>query len=349
MTYKEDYVDRFAHKYIESVADHPNGFSLPWDCFPKVEILPIDKANAKSRIICAAAVEHFLIGARLYTMFNKRLIKSPLRTPSVVGLVPPFGGWRALFSRLPTLCENSDASRFDKSVSPKLLKLVYMLREMLSSYNPYETKLHWWYFEHLVRRKSVLSCGRVYLVHGGNGSGQYNTTMDNTLAHIIALAYASYMSGMSYNQFRLFPFFVYGDDYIGGALPSSFWQYFLHLGFIINKTYPQSKMDCDFLSNRFVNVTQGITAIPMHDKALYSVFTSENRKWRLFRNQKAYSLWLSNFFHADRRIYEEILVYLGIPFSYREAVDYWFGRMGGFKIKNVEYDSENVECNSEKS
>lgn len=331
MTYKEDYINKYADRYMDAPRDFPVGFSLPWDCFPKVEILPYAKALEKVREICASPVEHFLVGARLYTTFNKKLVSSPMSTPSVVGLVPPYGGWRILYDLLPNICENSDASRFDKSISPKLLKLVYLLREMLSSFNSYETKLHWWYFEHLVKRRSFLSCGRVYLVHGGNGSGQYNTTFDNTLAHILALAYASYMSGMTYEKFRSFPFFVYGDDYIGGALPESFWRHFSEFGFIINKTPPQSKMSCDFLSNKFVNVTQGITAVPIHDKALYSIYTSESRKWRDFRNQKAYSLWLSNFFHTDRPIYEEVLRHLGVPFSYREAVDYWFGRMGGFK------------------
>lgn len=344
MTYKEDYLSKYAHRYMKAVVDHPTGFSLPWDCFPKVEILPYQKALEKTREICASPVEHFLIGARLYTMFNKKLVAKPLATPSVVGLVPPYGGWRMLYDRLPGLCENSDASRFDKSISPKLLKLVYLLREMLSSYNDHERKLHWWYFEHLVKRRSLLSCGKVYLVHGGNGSGQYNTTFDNTLAHIIALAYASYMSGMSYMQFRRNPCFVYGDDYIGGAQTPLFWEKFLEFGFIINKTPPQSKMLCDFLSTRFTNVVQGITAVPMHDKALYSLFTSESKKWRCFRRQKAYSLWLMNFFHYDRPIFEEALTYLGVSFSYREAVDFWFGRIGGFKTKNefTAEESENI-------
>lgn len=339
MTYKGDYIERYAHRYMKAVKEHPVGFSLPWDCFPKVEILPSEKAKTKTREICASPVEHFLVGARLYTMFNKKLIAQPMSSPSVVGLVPPFGGWHALYNKLPALCENSDASRFDKSISPKLLKLVYLLREMLSSFNLYETKLHWWYFEHLVKRRSFLSCGRVYHVHGGNGSGQYNTTIDNTLAHILALAYASYMSGMSFSQFRKHPFFVYGDDYIGGALSSSFWTFFRQFGFIINKTYPQSKMECDFLSNRFISTVHGITAVPIHDKALYSSFSSESKKWRTFREQKIYSLWLSNFFHKDRRIYEEMLAHLGVPFSYREAVDYWFGRIGGFKNQYVESNS----------
>lgn len=336
MVYKDDYVNKYADRYMDAPKEYPEGFSLPWDCFPKVEILPYEKALKKARIICASPVEHFLVGARLYTMFNKRLVAGPLASPSVVGLVPPYGGWRMLYDKLPGICENSDASRFDKSISPKLLKMVYLVRESLSTFNEYETKLHWWYFEHLVRRRSILSCGKVYLVHGGNGSGQYNTTHDNTIAHILALAYAAYMIGMSYEQFRRFPFFVYGDDYIGGALPGEFWERFLEFGFLINKTPPQSKLSCDFLSNRFVNVTQGITAVPMHDKALYSIYTSESKRWRDFREQKAYSLWLSNFFHPDRAIYEEILTYLGVPFSYKEAVDYWFGRLGGFKNQNVE-------------
>lgn len=316
---------------MDVVTHHPLGYSLPWDCFPKVEILPYEKSLNKVRIICGSPVEHFLIGARLYTQFNKKLVANYLSTPSVVGFVASHGGWYRLYQHLPTLCENSDASRFDKSISPKLLKMVYMLRERLSSYNEYESKVHWWYFEHLVKRRSITSHGLVYRVHGGNGSGQYNTTIDNTLAHIIALAYAAYMSGMTYKQFKAMRSYVYGDDYIGGALPSLFWSKFAEIGFVINRTPTQSKLMCDFLSSKFVQTAYGITAVPIHDKSLYSLYTAESKRWRSYREQKVYSLWLNNFFHPDRSIYEEALDVLKVPYSAREAVDYWFGRLAGFK------------------
>lgn len=329
--YKEDYLQRYGDKLMDSVAQHPAGYSLPWDCFPKVEILPYEKSFDKARIICGAPVEHFLIGARLYTQFNKKLVERYLDTPSVVGLVVSHGGWYELYKRLPYMCENSDASRFDKSISPKLLKLVYMLRERLSSYSTYESKVHWWYFEHLCRRRSILSCGHVYLVHGGNGSGQYNTTIDNTLAHIIALAYASFCSGMTFKQFKQLKVFVYGDDYIGEALPGLFWEKFYEMGFVLNKTHPQNKLSCDFLSSRFIQTPYGITAIPIHDKGLYSLYTADSKRWREYRDQKAYSLWLNHFFHNDRVVYEDALTLIGVPFSSYEAINYWFGRLGGFK------------------
>lgn len=331
MIYKEDFINKFGHSLMDAPDKFSNPGSMPWDCFPKVEVLPYEKALEKSRIICGAPVEHFLIGAMLYTEFNEAMIARPLTAHSAMGFVAPFGGWRELFGRLPDLCENSDATRFDKSVSPKLLKLVYQLRYMLSDYDDYATRLHWWYFRHLVERMSITSHGEVYLVRGGNGSGQYNTTVDNTLAHLLALAYASYRMGYGYRKFAKLRMFVYGDDYIGEALPERFWEYFCEFGFLINKSYPQSKFDCDFLSNRFVDTPYGVTAIPIHDKALFSSYTSEKRDWRTYRAQKLFSLWLSNYFHSDRFIYERMLHAIGVKFSSTMAINYWFGRLDGFK------------------
>lgn len=337
MIYKRDYIDKYGFKLMDVVKEHPHGYSLPWDCFPKVEILPIEKARDKSRIICGAPVEHFLIGARLYTMFNKRMVKTPLFAQSTVGMVVPYNGWSLLYNRLPYMCENSDASRFDKSISPKLLKLVYLVRQQLSSYSDYELLLHWWYFNQLVDRRSILSHGDVYHVTGGNGSGQYNTTIDNTIAHMLAIAYAAYMCGYSYSQYSQLSVYVYGDDYIGEAMNPMFWYYFSQFGFIINKTKPQSKLLCDFLSNKFIHTPYGVTGIPVHDKALYSLYTSESKHWESHRDQKVFSLWLSNFFHPDRDIYEKSLDSIKVPYCYRFAVDYWFGRLEVLKSFDHSY------------
>lgn len=334
MTYKSDYIDKYISDLFDVVDRYPYGYSLPWDCFPKVEILPFRKAEEKSRIICGAPVEHFLIGAMLYTSFNKKLIESPLVAQSMVGFVAPYGGWRMLYKRLGESCENSDASRFDKSISPKLLKMVYMVRESLSCFGDYSRRLHWWYFEHLVCRRSILSCGSVYHVTGGNGSGQYNTTVDNTIAHMLAIAYASYMCGLKFGEYSKLPVFVYGDDYIGDAMPQKFWKYFSEFGFVLNKTKPQDVMKCDFLSNRFVLTPYGITAIPVHDKSLFSLYTSERKNWHSYRPQKLFSLWLVNFFHPDREIYDEALDVAQVPYCYRLAVDYWFGRLEVLKTSN---------------
>lgn len=323
--YKQDYLDHFLNK-LWSFTKYKGGDTM-WDCFPKVEILPYEKALRKARIINGSPPETFFIGACLYSDFNEALNDHSLEAKSALGFVAPYGGWSKLFHSLPDICENSDATKFDASISPKLLRMVYHVRENLSSFSEKDRALHWWYFNEIVFRRSYLSNGSVYNVYGGNGSGQYNTSSDNTIAHLLAIAYACSRIGLKYVQFEALPIFVYGDDYIGGAMPTEFWRAFGELGFMFNKSPPQDKFSCDFLSNKFVYTPWGVTGIPVHDKGLYSSYTSEKKYWREVRANKLYSLWLVYYFHPDRYIYERMLIEAGVPFRRLDAINYWFGWM----------------------
>lgn len=324
--YKQDYLDRRTDKLFDFPKNFSGGDTM-WDCFPKVEVLPYKKAVEKVRIINGSPSETFFIGACLYSSFNEELNKHPLKAKSALGFVAPYRGWGRLAYNLPDICENSDATKFDCSISPKLLRMVYEVRENLSSFTPFQRSLHWWYFNEIVFRRSYLSTGSVYNVYGGNGSGQYNTSSDNTIAHLLAIAYACVRLGYSYSKFESLKIYVYGDDYIGEVMPVEFWKAFSELGFLFNKSPPQDKFSCDFLSHRFVNTPWGVTGIPVHDKALYSSYTSEKKYWKEVRLNKLYSLWLLNFFHPDGHIYEKMLSEIGFSVKRQEAINYWFGWM----------------------
>lgn len=260
--YKEDFVKQHPNFMDNIDFSKIHRYSLMWDCFPKVEILGAEKAAEKTRIICGAPVEHFLVGATLHSSLNSAMTKGGLPSKSAMGIRTGYRGWHDLYHFLPDLCENSDATRFDKSVSPKLLKYVYLIRERLMILTPIERQKFWWYFEHLVHRRSYCSNGSVYNVFGGNGSGQYNTSTDNTIAHLLCLAYAHVCCGHSYKQFAECKQVVYGDDYIGQAMDSKFWFYFVQTGIKIKKTPIMYKDNCDFLSSTFKHTPYGVANCP---------------------------------------------------------------------------------------
>lgn len=329
---KGDWLDSKCSESLEScVEQYPEPYSLMWDCFPKIEILRKDKADRKTRLISAAPIEHYMIGAMLYTTQNEALYSNPLQGKSAVGLCPAYRGWLQLADQLGDVIENSDATGFDQSLSPALLYRLYEVRERLSRFNASERKVHWWYFMHLVHRRCYTSNGKVFDVFGGNGSGQYNTTSDNTLAHLLALAYAAVRSGMGYVEWKQHPQFVYGDDYIGTELPERYWSAFAELGIQLKRPPASGIFGVDFLSHKFISTPWGITGVLKHDKSLLSAYTSESKKWRKFRLHKLYSLWLGHYFHGDGVVYKACLSELGYEVSDVDAISYWFGLVGGFK------------------
>lgn len=316
---------------LTCVEDFSEPYSLMWDCFPKVEILRKEKADRKSRLISAAPIEHYIVGAMLYTTQNEALYSNPLKGKSAVGLCPAYRGWQKLAALLGESVENSDATGFDQSLSPALLYRVYEIRERLSRFTEAEKRLHWWYFMHLIHRRCYTSNGKVFDVYGGNGSGQYNTTSDNTLAHILALGYAAVRSGMSFVEWKESAQFVYGDDYIGTAVPEGYWQAFSELGIRLKRPPPTDIFGVDFLSHKFVMTPWGITGVLSHNKSLLSAYTSESKRWIEFRLHKLYSLWLGHYFHGDGVVYKACLEELGYEVRDIDAISYWFGLVGGFK------------------
>lgn len=329
--YKSDFVERHPNFQDGIDFDDITPFSYMWDCFPKVEILDSSKAKDKTRIICGAPVEHFLVGAMLHSSLNEAMTKGGLASKCAMGIRTGYRGWDELYRFLPDLCENSDATRFDKSISPKLLKYVYMVRERLMVMDGDQRRMFWWYFQNLVFRRSYLSNGSVYDVFGGNGSGQYNTSTDNTIAHILCLAYGHVCIGNTYRDFAMCKQVVYGDDYIGEAQPPDFWKFFCDTGIKIKKTPVMYKDSCDFLSSNFSHTPFGIANCPKTDKGLFSSFTSESKKWLSFRPQKLYSLWLTYYFSEHRKVFEDIMDDLGILYNRFDAYDFHFGWMVDLK------------------
>lgn len=347
--YKRDFLFKNPNFIDDINFDQRDDYSMMWDCFPKVEILDACKAREKTRIICGAPVEHFLVGAMLSSSLNEAMTRGGLASKCAMGIRTGYRGWDELYRFLPELCENSDATRFDKSISPKLLKYVYLCRERLTVFTGNQRNMFWWYFNNLVRRRSHLSHGSVFNVFGGNGSGQYNTSTDNTIAHLLCLAYAHVRMGNKYQDFVECKQVVYGDDYIGQAMPSIFWKYFVETGICIKKTPVMYKDSCDFLSSTFASTPYGIANSPKTDKGLFSVFTCENRKWRSFKQEKLYSLWLNYYFTSYRHVFEEIMEDCGLEFNSFDAYDFHFGWMGGFKehiVKMLPQDKVNITAKS---
>lgn len=306
-----------------------------WDCFPKVEILKTEKAARKTRLISGAPAGLFFLGAELYETTNSAFCRSTIVSKSAVGLNLSGGGMEDLYRWLPDYVDVNDATGYDQSLSPCLLYWVYRVREDMMKLNDNTRALHWAYFRQICRRFCFTSNGNVWYVNGGNGSGQYNTSIDNTIAHMIIIAYAMVQCGYTYGDFVRFRSVLYGDDYIAPVMPKLFWYHYQMMGIRVKFRSPCHKDDSEFLSHKFVKTGYGIVGKLKHNKSLYSCYTSEKKNWREFRREKLYSLWLLHFFHEDREVYEELLKLFSIPYSIMDAIRHWTYRMaGGFKVSS---------------
>lgn len=328
---KKDWYKRYSSHYERwklELGKQP-GYCEVWDCFPKIEILSKERALIKSRLISGTSCEMAFLGGQLFSEQNTAINKRPIHTRSSVGKSPHGGGWNDIAKFIGPFAESSDVSGFDQSISPGLLLSVYRVREYLmkfpkSSEGDLQRSLFWRYFNEVVRSTMHTSHGKVYNVFGGNKSGQFNTCHDNTIAHIIVVFYALIRCGYKYADCISHRFLVFGDDLISAPFPDGFWDYYKECGFRIKQIKVGPIETQEYLSHLFTMTPWGYMPVHKNDKALYSAYTSESKKWKQHRVQKLYSLWLGNFWKPSvRSVLERCLDYHDIPFSDLEAIQYW--------------------------
>lgn len=330
MNKKSDYYTSSLEHYYKFLSNFVNlgTNAFMWDVFPKIEILNKEKSNSKVRVISGQCVEMYLLGAQLYESFNTSFLNCSYFMKSAVGRSLTKGGSSEIVSFLgQNNIQNADCTGFDHSLSSALLWYVYKIREDMSSFNDAQREYHWAYYRQIVSRTCFTSNGDVYNVVGGNPSGQYNTTIDNTIAHIFIIAYSMIRSGYSFKDFVKFRALVYGDDYIGQYMPPSFWQGYRELGIQVRLKTWDTIWQADFLSHNFVNTPYGVVSKLNHNKSLYSSWTSDTHKWRDYRPEKLYSIWLENYFGVDGPVYEALMDKLCIPYNPRDAVEHWTYRL----------------------
>lgn len=304
-----------------------------WDCFPKIEILESEKANRKTRIICGASIEHCLLGSYVSDSLNLALNSKPLLCKSAIGLSLNRGGWNQLANYVGKNVHECDAKQWDSSMHSLWLHGVYRVREALMRLNDEQRQILWFWFSELNFSYLVHSYGSCKYVIGGNKSGSPNTCHDNTIGHIMLVAYCFSCMGKSYGQFVRFRVALFGDDYLSEPIDSEFYKFYQSFGVRISEPITKPLSSASFLSFRFLETPYGYMPFHKNSKMLFSAYNHDSKKWMLYRDQKLFLLAVLNYWHPDGPLYFKILDEYKIPYSIPLIVYYWTGFLvgGGFK------------------
>nr|WKV34143.1 MAG: RNA-dependent RNA polymerase [Riboviria sp.] len=297
-----------------------------WDSFPKFEILDIEKRNKKTRLICGAAPELVFLQDNCMGDLNEMFSQVPLSSKTAIGFNPTLGGWNYL-STLFGDCEIdfSDAKQWDSSMSPSWLLRVYRIRERLGNFSPEEKNVLWFCFSELCNSIVQLSCGDVYFVRGGNKSGSASTCHDNTIGHMLLIAYCFVLLGYNYESFNKHVFCIMGDDLLSQKFPPNFWLCYVTFG--VNLVYRGCKtiFDSEFLSYKFLDTVYGVMPYHKNSKMLFSSFSHDTKNWPSIRYQKIFLLYVLNFWHKDKPVYQYLLDLYEIPYDDIQIIKFWSG------------------------
>lgn len=285
---KKDFLSNFSYKYEQdlelasSIGFHQEPYYV-WDCFPKLEILDIDKRNKKTRLICGAPSELVFLQDNCMGDLNDLMSESPLINKTAIGFNCFLGGWDQLASGLSGEVDFSDAKQWDSSMSPAWLYRVYRIRERLMILNESQRNVLWFVFSELVNSISHLSHGTVAFVKGGNKSGSASTCHDNTIGHLFLIAYCFIVLGYSYKFFNDFFFVVMGDDLIANKFPSGFWEIYVTFGVNVIERSCSDVFQSEFLSHKFVDTPFGVMPYHKNSKMLFSSFNHDSKNWPQIR------------------------------------------------------------------
>lgn len=279
-----------------------------WDVFPKHEILPREKAREKSRIICGAPADLYALATELYYAQNEQMSASTLKFGSGIGLNPFSGGWDEIASYVGNFVDEADCKQWDSRMNSAWLNAIYRIRWNLltpESQTEENWKAHCYFLDNLVDSVFHDSFGRIYFVEGGNKSGSPNTCHDNTIGHLMLIAYCFIRMGKSFNDFISFKKVVFGDDYLAEHIEPSFWDYYREFGVNLPSVKTCHISEASFLSNKFLSTPYGYMPLPNGYKGLVSAYTSDEKNIAYKREERLPTLWLIYFWSFARTVLRE--------------------------------------------
>lgn len=327
---KKEWLDFYSYRYYEDlelakkIGFHEKPYYV-WDCFPKVEILEAEKAKKKTRLICGAPAELVFLQDSACGDLNELIGKFPLKSKTAIGHNYFLSGWDELGKMFDSSVDCSDAKQWDSSMSPAWLHRVYRIRERLTILDRRQRNVLWFCYSELVNSILNLSSGQQFFVQGGNKSGSGSTCHDNSIGHIYLIAYCFVVLGFDYSVFRDFKFVVMGDDLVSDAFPPGFWPIYRSFGVNVVENFANDIYHAEFLSHRFSKTPWGIMPYHKNNKMLFSSFSHDNKKWKEYRYQKLFILYVLNFWHPSSYIFKHILDRYSIEFCDLEILYFWTG------------------------
>lgn len=206
-----------------------------WDTFwtvsQKYEMRSAEKLNQpipNIRTFTGSSTEHVAALNQYCLDFNNKFYYSSHFhfVPSFVGATKYYKGFDYVMKKLQKFKRGfcMDASKFDQSQSPYLLRKNFLMRKRYLKFNSEDdVKRFLNLYEATITSTLVLEDGSVYRTPGGMKSGCGNTIVDNTLT-LCRLLYASFIKLAPSDEFRSFSYFIEnvvmflnGDDSIISA------------------------------------------------------------------------------------------------------------------------------------
>lgn len=317
---------------------------LTWYGFPKHEILPIEKANRKTRLITAAPVELALLGDICLGKIFDSISCTFLDLPHTLGFTPYGGGWNALITRITegkmnNVIQTADIKQFDGHLMVPLLEKVRIFFRRITNCHREDTperhrqaRLIDYLFSELRCSFITLSHGGDFFKEGGNNSGTPGTTYINTIAHEMIQSYNAIQMNYKYWNWSKVKRVLNGDDVMTQRMPDKFWESYNHFGMTVTVNTGRPNQ-VDYLSHLSVWTPLGYVCRPKTDKALYSLMTSDHKHYHAFRSTKCASLYLQNFWGPYKHVFEKCARQTGFHWTDESIIDFWTGVLiggGGF-------------------
>jgi len=182
-----------------------------WRLFAKRELRKVGK---ESRVVCSPPVWFVLAMTSLCASFNQRFYDANLSINHAVGTTMFHGGvgqWLQHLGGEDRIFIESDVKAYDSCIAPWLFDIVRDIRIKCCGHRAALTGA----YNEIVHTAMVLGDGTLLRKHGGNPSGSPNTTVDNTLVHLLVL---HIMNSVLWGGEA--KYLAYGDDVII-SLPKS--------------------------------------------------------------------------------------------------------------------------------
>lgn len=288
----------------------PGRYDTCWDGFPKVEILPFEKASRKSRLITASSAHVFRVAAKLYSHQNEMMSTFPHTFGSSVGMVGNRGDWNRLASKVThdfqSTVDEADAKTWDAHMYEYWLRCIYRIRWNLLD-KRFRTRRNWlrhlYCLNELIFTLLHLPTGEFLRIVGGNKSGQWSTCHDNTIGHLIACAYAWIRSKMGdFNSFVEHARALFGDDKLTAHLPKEYWDAYMEFGIEIPEDGLRTNIhisEAKYLSQGFLYTPYGYMPYPNWTKGVFSAYHCRHKR-DLYDFDRLRTLWLQYFWTPAR-------------------------------------------------
>lgn len=266
----------------------------------KDELRPVGK---DARLFRMASAALFAEGVRLFNHQNEYLCDNLFMHPLFVKFCTPGPDLSTLYSLLREFgpCCDADGSRWDANINLTLVNIVASWRARFLPEQDVKRYYEQVYFG------ATLFGGHLWRLYG-QASGHVNTSTDNSLVNVLAMAYHAWSSRMTVHEFLSeVRFFVCGDDLIWsdrsgrfGPLDVAGSYGRLGMSLELGSVNMVDVMNCTFVATHPVEGPYGLTYTYDKSSMLASLRCRKRGETSDMTFQKVVQIRNYLFYHPDR-------------------------------------------------